>query len=118
MNEWILFAQMFDADEDLCICKLKQCKDLNKEEMALIKKSEENNYTLTPMQRQRGIQSMVYFPPDRISKSRTEISTGPKQALENEMRLYKKVYPKFKQVSAVPMKPETAKHFGDIMNLH
>jgi hypothetical protein len=115
-DQWVLFAEMFDKDEDLCICKLKQYKDLTKEERALIRKSKDNSYTLTSFQKQDGIQSREYFPPDRIRKSRTEIFIGPKKALEEEMDLFKETYPRFKQVSALNLEPEVKQSWEDIAN--
>jgi hypothetical protein len=115
-DQWILFAEMFDKDDDLCICKLKQYKDLTKEERALIRKSKDNSYTLNGIQKQNGIQSREYFPPDRIRKSRTEILIGPKEALEEEMELYKATYPHFKQVVSLNIDPETKQSWEDIAN--
>ena len=115
-EEWVLFAEMFDKDEDLCVCKLKQYKDLTKEERALIKKSKDNSYTLNSFQKQDGIRSREYFPPGRISKSRTEIYIGPKKALEEEMELFKETYPRFKQLSALNLEPEVKQSWEDIIN--
>jgi len=115
-EQWVLFAEMFDSDEDLCICKLKQYKDLTKEERALIRKSKDNSYTLNGFQKEAGIQSREYFPPDRIRKSRTEIFIGPKEALDEEMELYKATYPRFKQVSALNLDPETKQSWEDIVD--
>jgi hypothetical protein len=115
-EQWILFAEMFDSDEDLCICKLKQYKNLTKKERDLIKKSKDTSYTLTSFQKQDGIQSREYFPPNRIRKSRTEIFIGPKKAIEEELELYKATYRRFKQVSALNLEPEVEKSWGDIVD--
>jgi hypothetical protein len=115
-DQWVLFAEMFDKDEDLCICKLKQYKDLTKEERALINKSRDTSYTLNGLQKEAGIQSREYFPPDRVSKGRTEIFIGPKEALDEEMELYKATYPRFKQVMSLNVDPETKQSWEDIAN--
>jgi hypothetical protein len=116
-DQWVLFAEMFDKDKDLCICKLKQYKDLTKEERALIKKSKDTNYTLNALQKRAGIiQSWEYFPPGRMSTSRTEILIGPKEALDEEMELYKVTYPGFKQVMSLNVDPETKQSWEDIAN--
>jgi len=115
-DQWVLFAEMSDRDDDLCICKLKQYKDLSKEERALIRKSKDTSYTLNSFQKQDGIQSREYFPPDRIRKSRTEIFIGPKEALDEEMELYKATYPGFKQVMSLNVDPKTKQSWEDIAN--
>jgi hypothetical protein len=115
-DQWVLFAEMFDKDEDLCICKLKQYKDLTKEEIALIKESRDTSYTLNGIQKQNGIQSREYFPPERNYKSRTEIFMGPKEALDEELELYKATYPRFKQVMSLNVDPETKQSWEDIAN--
>jgi len=116
-DQWVLFAEMFDKDEDLCICKLKQYKDLTKEEKNLIKNSKDTSYTLNGLQKQAGItQSREYLPPDRIRKSRTEIIIGPKEALDEELELYKATYPRFKQVMSLNVDPKTKQSWEDIAN--
>jgi hypothetical protein len=115
-HQWILFAHMFDHDEELCICKLKPFKDMTAKEKQLLKHSRNTTFTLSDMQKKMGMVSYEHFPMDRKMQKRTEIFIGPKEALQEEMHMYKSTYGRFKQVLVVPMKKKTHRHFADIIH--